>query len=62
MHNTVLDAVCLLLRVATNVSSTRGARASTVLILRGITLLDNGTKCVTHYEDGKLLYLLEAVA
>jgi hypothetical protein len=62
VHNTVLDAVSLLLRVSANVSGTRCTRISGVLILRGITLLDDGPEGVTHDEDGKLLYFLEAVA
>jgi hypothetical protein len=62
VHNTVLDAVSLLLRVPTNISSTRCTGISRFLILRGITFLDDGPEGVTHDEDGKLLYFLEAVA
>jgi hypothetical protein len=62
VHNTILDAVSLLLRVPTNVSGTRCTRISGVLILRGITFLDDGSEGVTHDEDGKLLHFLEAVA
>jgi hypothetical protein len=62
VHNTVLDAVSLLLRVPTNVPGTRCTGISSVLILRGITLLNDGPEGVTHDEDGKLLHFLEAVA